>query len=954
MHKFYTLLFCLTAAFAASAQTGSVRGRLIDSIGKQSLKDASVVILESKDSTLETYSLAKDDGSFELKNIPQGTYIVQATFQGYSPFFKKVQITKDNLILNVGTIYMKIKEKELDEVVVTQSPVVMKHDTIEYNAGSFKVNPGANVVVEDLLKKMPGMSVDNSGNVSHAGEQVQRVLVDGKRFFGDDPRMATKNLPPDVVDKIQVFDDLSDQSKFSGFDDGNRVKTINITTKKDKRKGYFGKVNLGAGEDSQGDGDLVYDNMLNLSRYNGNSQLTLLGQGNNVNKQNFTPQNILGGSGGGGGRGGGGGGTSTGTGITTTWAGGGNYHNTWGKANPFDFAGSYFYNSQKNVNSTKTNTQNFLTGSKGADSSNYTDALSSGLSNKSVSSVNFNIEPQLDSSNSMIIRPSFTYQEGDNFSNQSSTKYLENHIDTVYNTASKSSSESNGYNSSVNATFRHKFKTKGRTYSINVTGGRNENNSSGDYYSDNSYFVPTKYYKNVDQQYNSATTTNSLSTTLSYTEPTFKNQLIEFKYNYSYNKNEADTKTFNYNGATQGFDLLDSALSNKYDNTYFSNTATINYRVQKTKYNFMFGSGLQFGNQTSNNLSKDYTIKRNYVNPSPSFNFTYNFSKTKSLRVFYNGNTGQPSVSQLQPIVATSDSINFTVGNPNLKQQFTHSFRVLYHSFDVVTQQLVFATINASVIQNDIQSSVVNLKGAQYNAGSQITSYTNLNGTVNINGTFSYGFPLRTPKSNLTFTTNASYAQSQNLIDSASNFARNTSIGEKIGWTTNLKDNFDVNVFSTSTYNIAKQTLNTRSNANTFQQQVGVDFTYFTKNGFLFANNFTYSYTGGLSAGYNASVPLWNASIAKQFFKNKAGELKFYVFDLLNQNKSATRTSSGTGIVDTQSKVLTRYFMLSFTYSLRKFGAQDQKMPGMFRGMRGDGGQGPGGGMNMIRRMNGG
>jgi len=303
----FLFLFLSVGTTLLAQSTGSIKGKLIDSVGKQVLKDASVSVLDAKDSSTELLGLARQDGSFEIKNIPYGNYIVHISFQSYAPVYKNIIISKTKSDLNLGTIYLATSADRLPDVVVTQSALQIKGDTTVFNASSFKTKP--NAVAEDLLKKLPGVEVGTDGSIKAQGETVSRVLVNGKRFFGDDPKMATKNLPPDVIDKIQVFDDLSDQSKFTGFDDGNKVKTINITTKKNTNKGYFGKVVAGAGTNDN------YDANFNIHRFDDNLQISVLGQGNNVNKQNFSQSDILGG----GPRGGRGGGSSVaGSGITTT------------------------------------------------------------------------------------------------------------------------------------------------------------------------------------------------------------------------------------------------------------------------------------------------------------------------------------------------------------------------------------------------------------------------------------------------------------------------------------------------------------------------------------------------------------------------------------------------------------------------------------------------------------
>jgi len=923
MRALFTSFFLSLLVFTSIGQTttGNLKGKLIDSIGKQSLKDASITILDPRDSTVEVLVLSKADGSFSINGVIFGTYLLHIAFQGYVSVYKPLVFSKSSTQIDLGSIYLKQQVNDLGNVTVTQSPITIKKDTIEYNASSFKTKP--NAVVEDLLKKLPGVDVDKTGTIKAAGETVQRVLVDGKRFFGDDPKMATKNLPPDIVDKIQVFDDLSDQSKFTGFDDGNRVKTINITTKKDKRKGYFGKVVAGVGTDE------TYDESFNIQRMNGDQQVSLLGQGNDINKQNFTVQDFLGG-GRGGGRGGGGSGT-TGSGITTTWAGGLNYRDTWNKN--ADIAGSYFYNSQHTVTDQNSLTQNIIN----TDSSTYNNAKSTSIRTNENNRINFNLEDKFDSSNSMIFRPNISFQHTSPFSTSSTLTTAGPNGKFINNSVNTTNGVNSGYNiSGTNLQFRHRFAKKGRTISLDIAVASSTNNGDGNNYAINSFSVPIAKIDTINQYYKSTSNSNNISPTLSYTEPIGKHQIVELNYNYSYTKNNSTNNTFEYNPFSHGYTTFDSLFSNSYNYTNTSNRATINYRIQNTKFNLSMGSGLQFTNQTSVNTTKNITVANNYINFTPTVNFQYTFSRSKNLRFNYTGRTGQPSVTQLQPLTTTSDSINFQVGNPGLKPQFTHSVRLLYQSFDPVTQHIFLVTLNASTIVNDIQNSVT-----QNANGGKTTTSVNLNGTYNVAGYVNYGFPLKNPKSNVNFTTNVSYSQAQTLVNLKSNYTRNTVLSETAKWTTNLKNNFDMNFASTTTYNIATNSLQASQNANYYSETVSTEFTLYTNNGWILASEFDYTYSGNHAAGYNTSIPLLNPSIAKQFLKNKAGELRLTCFDLLNQNTSVTRTVSGNTIQDQRTNVLTRYVMLTFTYNLRQFAGKQQRMPGLMRGMFG-GGQGGG------------
>ncbi len=361
------------------------------------------------------------------------------------------------------------------------------------------------------------------------------------------------------------------------------------------------------------------------------------------------------------------------------------------------------------------------------------------------------------------------------------------------------------------------------------------------------------------------------------------------------------------------------------------------------------GSGLQFLDFTSQNTTKDITVSHNYINLTPTINFKYSFSKTQRLQFYYMGRTGTPTASQLQPLTTTSDGLNFVVGNPDLKPQFTHSVRMLYSSFDPGTQNVVFATINASTIVNDIQSSVVT-----HATGGQTSTFVNLNGTYNLSGYFNYGMALKKPKSNLNFITNVNYSQSQTLVSNdtaqtnfSHDYSRNTSLGETISWTTNIKKNFDMNFSSASNYNIGSNSFNTSQNLDYFTQKCSAEITAYTNSGWLIATTFDYTYTDNHTPGYNASVPLLSPSIAKSLFKKKNGEIRLTAFDLLNSNTYVNKTSSGLGYTASRTNTLSRYVMLTFTWNLNNFAASNQRrMPGMFPGGgRFRGGGGGGGGM---------
>jgi hypothetical protein len=549
-----------------------------------------------------------------------------------------------------------------------------------------------------------------------------------------------------------------------------------------------------------------------------------------------------------------------------------------------------------------------------------------------------------------VLRPNISFQHTTPVSYSSTLTTAGTNGKLINQSVANTNGINSGYNiNGTNLQFRHRFKKRGRTMSLDMNVSANTNNGSGYNYAINDFYTPITKIDTINQYYISSSRAFTFSPTLSYTEPIGKNQIIELNYNYSHSHSISNNDTYELNRATKGYTTFDSLFSNSYNYTNQSNRATVNYRIQNKKYNFSMGTGVQFTNQNSVNTTKNIAVEHDFVNFTPTVNFQYIFERTRNLRINYTGRTGQPSVSQLQPLTTTSDSINFQVGNPNLKPQFTHNLRILYTSFNPLTQHVFFVTINASSVVNDIQGSII-----QNPNGGKTTTSVNLDGTYNISGYINYGFPLRRPKSNLNFTTNVNYTQAQTLVNHLSDYTRNTTLSQTIKWTTNLKNNFDMNFSSTTTYNIARNSLQPTLNTNYYSQTLSVEATAYTNNGWIIAGDFDYTYSGNHAEGYNTSVPLLNPSIAKQFLKNKAGELRLTIFDLFNQNVSVTRTVTENTIQDTRTNVLTRYAMLTFTYNLRQFAGKQQRMPSLLKGMfKGAGGQRfEGGGMRGGIRKN--
>lgn len=916
------ILLCvslLLTSFYSMAQT-TLRGAVADMRDSSALQGTTVTLCKSSDTSEVAVAITDAKGLYQLGNVAGGNYLLRYGFSGYEIQYKALQVPATLQEMLLEKVYLGLKANDLGNVTVQAAPMQVKGDTTEYTAGMFHTKP--NATAEDVLKKLPGVEVSKDGSVTAQGETVQRVLVNGKRFFGDDPKLATQNLPQDVIDKIQVFDDLSDESKATGFDDGNRVKTINITTKKSISSGYFGKVVAAAGNKQ------LYNTAVNLSKTKGDQQVMVIGQANNINVQNFTMRDILGSGNnrsGGGGMAGGAAAFDVSpntSGLTRTIAGGINYKDQWGKLT--EVSGSYFYNNIRTNTEQNALTENFYAG----DSSLFNQQNSSGITQRINNRFNLNIETGFDSANTLTIRPDVSWQQSDNTSS-STTSNTRGKTGAISNAVANTSSNSTGYNGNASVVYRHKFNKVGRTLSLSGNFGATKNDKEGNNYSSSEYFANDSTAI-INQRYFSNTNSYNLGGGIAYTEPLSKKSQLQVEYNYSFKQNNADTRTFNYDSLKNAYAIPDSLLTNLYQNNYTNSRATLSYRYKNNNLNFSIGSGVQFSSLTSDNESKHLYLKQNFINLYPTANLNYKINKTTNLRFNYSGRTGQPSVNQLQPVIDNSDPLNISTGNPSLKQSFTNSFRLLYGSFDRVNSKTIFATVNANIVSNNIvNATITNLA-----TGVDTIMPVNMNGAYNMSAMFHYGFPLKNPKSNLNFITRVSGSRSASLLttidanavrNEQENITNSYSFGETIKWTTNLKENFDMNFTASPSYNIARYSIQPLQNANYFSMSLSAEPTYYSKSGWIVAANFNYTMYSGRAAGFNTSVPLLNASVAKQLFANKRGEIKFSINDILNQNISITRTITDNYAKDIQTKTLTRYGLLTFTYNLRSFKQQQQQ-----------------------------
>lgn len=940
---FFISLFFMIAFNCLYSQEVTIKGKALDTEKKTPLTSATVQLFDNTNTS--KYSGKTDNkGDFILTNIAPGNYKLKITYIGYAPFEKEIRVTRrpeqdlGNLALEPGGV-------TTGEVEITaQAPLgEQKGDTTEFRAESFKTMPDASA--EDLVKKMPGVQVEADGTVKAQGEEVKKVLVDGKPFFGEDPTVALRNLPADLIDRIQVFDRMSDQAAFTGFDDGQGVKALNILTKRNRRSGQFGKLNGGYGSEDR------YSVGLNLNVFENTSRITLLGMSNNVSQQNFAFQDILGSFGGNdqraqfartmtsrgvttpfrpGTRGpGSGGGMGLGNfmvgqldGISSTHALGMNFSDQWFEK--IELSGSYFFNYTQNENLQEIN-RDYIIGSENAQFFDQTgETLTKNINHR----FNMQVDYFIDSSHSIMLKPSFTVQANSNNSdlfgiNRSAGL-------TPMNTSNNEfTSNYTGVNFANDLLYRYKFDTPGRTISLNL------NTSLNNRYGESLQFTKNEIYQSeaiisdsLHQLAKAPVSGYGLSTNLNYTEPIAKDQQLQLTYRADYNFNNSDRKAYTLDEIATDFTMLDTLLSNKYDNYYFTQRGGVGYRLRDDKFNLTAQLDYQISELDGEQVFP-YASDLNYRFSKllPSMRFSYKSSPRDELRIHYRSSTNNPSIQQLQNVVDISNPLALSTGNPELKEQNSHFIMTRYSTFspDFSNIFLIFGMVNfrTDYIAN---STILARKDTLIEnrivlpAGGQFTKPVNMDGFINASTFINYGFPISLIRSNINLNTGLLYSRTPSLINGNENYSNSYNTFLQFVLSSNVSAELDFTVSSRANFAITKNTLRSDMDNNYNSYTNTANFNWIFWEGFFFSFELRNQYYTGLVQQDNNNFTLLNLSVGKKFLTNNAGEIKLTVFDALKQNKNIATNITDYYVEYSSNRVLQQYVMLTFTYNLRNFG----------------------------------
>jgi len=953
------ILFSLYSSTEAYAQGRKLTGRVVDSTDSSPLMGVNVSLRRPEDPSSPVQGTTTDrDGRFELIVSGRQNVEIRVSFVGYRPLIRAIaQAQWTEPELSLGDLRLPRQIGQLSEISVNEwaTPVEQKGDTTSIRADSYKV--AENSDAEQLVRKMPGITVEN-GQIQAQGEQVKRVMLDGQEFMGNDATAALRSLPADVVDRIQLIDRMSDRAQFTGVNDGNTEKTLNIITKTGLDNSKFGKMYAGGGIDAAGDESSPrYMSGYSVNLFKGKKRITLLGLANNINQQNFSSQDLsslsepdpmpwrtmIGNAMPGGfGRGmmGGGGGAAANFqagqqgGISETRSFGVNYSDNWNKKGKM--SASYFFSDGLNNQDTRLDRNFFVQDGIQQQYQELGGNNSATLSHR----LSMRIEYNPDTSNSIVISPRF---------NASRRRYTQNFagfnfgsgapglsIDSISRTAVDQRDTS--YNLGLNGelVWRYKFPVRGRTFSMTVNGDVSQQDAIRGFQSNNRIWLISGYSDSlIDRLTDMGNTQNRIDVDLTYTEPVGKNGLIELSYAPRITESDAFQYADGKDTLSGIYQIRDSVLSNAFENRVLVQGGTVRYRYNVDRFEWTFGARYQMADMRSRQtypINQD--IPLTFYNWLPSAMIRYNISKTANLRFFYRTNAQFPTLSQLQNLVDVSNPLQLRKGNPNLRQTVSHTIggRIreakptqgvsyfLFAMLNVFNDQIVNSTTLA-LADTTLQS---NGSSIVLGRGTQLIQPVNRDGGRNFRIFLNYSRPVKSLKSNLNINAGTTSGITPSLVNGLENRALNTNYNTGLSLNSNISKELDFSVGYTLNYNRVRYSLQPNQNNDFFTHSGSFRFNYIPVPALILSSDLMVNAFSGLGTEFNQKIWLWNVGAGYRFLKDKRGELRWSVFDLLGQNNSITRNATETYVEDVETRLLQRFHMLTFTYNLRHFGQRPE------------------------------
>lgn len=883
MRLFLLFLYLMSCPLWLLAQQRSaIKGTVTDTAGV-AIESATVTVLKAADSALVSFTLTTTSGKFKIPHLLAGNYRLLITHVRYKSVSQPLRITGEIPEEDIGNIRMSTFSRTLADVVVTAEapPVTLNGDTVQYNAGSFKVPPNSSV--EQLLKKLPGIEVAKDGSVTTQGKKVERILVNGKEFFGNDTRIATQNLAADMLDKIQVYDKKSEQASMTGMDDGNGEKTINLQLKKDKRKGLFGQLAAGAGTDER------YTAKAGVHSFKESRQLSLLGWTNNVNQRGFSEPYA------------GQKDPRASAGYTTTTAAGTNYNKDLSDKSSLSL--NYFGGRDRVQNNNDRRRKYIL-----QDSSYEYNEHAATDTTADVHRFNLLFEHAIDSFHSFKINPSLNYQRQQGSSN---VNYAQSDIKGTNTSAGINNTSLTGENFDFNndMVFRKKFRKPGQTFLVLVNNAITSNNASRLLSTLRSDATDSLRQSGKDKINNYSHIIRAM-----YTFPVLKRTLLQWNATGSIAGNNTNSRTFDFNKNTGQYDIVNDRQTNLYSNNIQQWKTGLKWlsRVGKN-INYAIGADLQFTDmQGETHLNgTEQSLNRHYVNLLPNAFFKYAITRSQQLTASYNTSTQLPDITQLQPIPDLRHLPEIRIGNPALQQAYQHMFQLNYMETMGYSGRSLFAGLTFSGTQHKIATA-----DSLAANGERYIRPVNVNGIFALNGHVQLSFPLQWLQTKLRVGGNIGYNQDRSYVNGAENRTRNWYASPTMYVDLSPTDKIDITVGATYGFNYARYTAPRISHTTFSTQQYDLQLDWALFAGLHLNTSLYYVINRQQEGGFNTNIPLWHAAISHSVLKNKRGELKLSIRDILKSNVVIYRNVTPAYIEDNRAQALSRYGLLTFTYKL--------------------------------------
>lgn len=912
------LLFFFIASKAQNMHT--IKGRVIDTASTSILGNTSVSILNAKDSTLVKFTRTAENGIFEINGIKNGKFILLVSYPKYADFVDHFTLDSTKKDIDYGKINLTGKAQLLADVIIkgNRAAIKIKGDTTEFDPLAYNIEP--NSKVEDLIKQFPGIQVDKDGKITAQGQSNVKVLVDGEEFFGDDPTLVTKNIRADMVDKVQLYDKKSDQATFTGIDDGEKTKTLNIKLKEDSKNGYFGKASAGVGTDDFYQGELMFN------KFNGKKKFSAYGVLGNTGKVGLGWQDSqkYGSSGnatvsddGGIYFTGGGddldsfGGQYNGQGIPVARTGGLHFDNKW-NSDKESLNTNYKIGSLRVVGDRSVISQNNL--ASGIINTNSNQTYDNDIFRQKLDAT---YEIKLDTTLTLKVNVDGTLKHSSTFNDYATLSTRGDN--SLLNTSARTlSNDGDDKIFNINAFLTKRLKKKGRTLSLNLNQSVTNTKTEGYLNSKNSYFNIsglTDSVVTVDQLKVNNITNNVFKSNLAYTEPITKSLTLVLNYGLSLINGRSDRKSFNQ--STLGnYDILDTQFSNDYqlDQVINQGGAIFNYKKGKTVVNIGSKfSGVDFNQE---DLYNNKTYNRTFINYMPQAMYQYNFSQQKNIRINYNGNTNQPSLDQIQPIRVNTDPLNITLGNPDLRPSFRSSLSARYSSYKVLTNQSLYISGYYSFTNNPIVSNVFTDA-----AGKSTYQSVNISDKTPANYSIYSSIDRKILGITMGVGFNMNGGNSYNYINNVLNETKTASYSPTINIQKYVEKKFSIYAYFGPSYSTTETSVQQSFNSNGWGASGYFSGSVQLPGKFEISTDGEYTYRGKTQA-FNESFTqfLWNTTVSKKFFKAQNLKTSITAFDLLNQNQGFNRSASNGNITQTSYTTIRRYFMFSVSWDFTKMG----------------------------------